>query len=172
MTYLIDGYNLMHAIGLLRQGLPVGQLQRARTRFLEWLAVAAAGRAAIVRVVFDGTSARSASREMDHQWIRVRFSYRRTADDEIEELLASDPHPEQITVVSNDTRVREAGRRRGACALACEAFVDWTLERKQKPDDGFGQVPDAEKPEVAASDGEMAAWLAAFKAPPPRRRNR
>ena len=93
MTYLIDGYNLMHAIGLARRGLPAGALHIARKRFLDWLADAAKGRDVAVVVVFDATGARSASPEADHRGVRVRFTFGRTADDDIEELLAAESHP-------------------------------------------------------------------------------
>jgi predicted RNA-binding protein with PIN domain len=171
VTFLIDGYNLMHAVGLLRPGPPSGALERARTRLLDWLADAAAGRDATLRVVFDAQTAPAASPEADHRGVRVRFSFRRTADDEIEELLAAEPVPARVTVVSNDARVREAGRRRGTAVRTCEEFVDWTLELTRRPD--AAHPPQPEKPEEpAATAAEMAAWLAAFSTPPPKRRKR
>jgi predicted RNA-binding protein with PIN domain len=171
VTFLIDGYNLMHAVGLLRSGAPAGTLERARSRFLDWLADAADGRAAKLRVVFDAQAAPVASPEADHRGVRVRFSFRCTADDEIEELLAAEPVPARVTVVSNDSRVREAGRRRGSVTLTCEEFVDWTLLESTREADA-PRSPQPDKPEPAATAEEMAAWLAAFSAPPPKRRKR
>ncbi len=171
MTFLIDGYNLMHAVGLLRPGLPTGRLERARIRFLDWLADAGKGRADTLRVVFDAQGAPAASKESDHRGVRVRFSFRRTADDEIEELLAAEPIPARVAVVSNDGRVREAGRRRGASVHTCEEFVDWTLD-PGRADASRRAPPEPDKPEPAATADEMAAWLAAFSAPPPKRRKR
>jgi predicted RNA-binding protein with PIN domain len=172
VTFLIDGYNLMHAVGLARPGLPAGQLQRARKRFLDWLADAALGRDATLRVVFDAVGASAASPESDHRGVWVRFARGHTADDEIEALLAAEPHPARVTVVSNDSRVREAGRRRGAEFRSCEEFVDWTIEVPRKRTDPPRSLeknkPD--KPEPAATADEMAAWLAAFTLPPPKRR--
>ena len=111
MTFLIDGYNLMHAVGLARKSLPAGDLKRARTRLLDWLADAAKGRDSTMRVVFDGQSAPAESPEADHRGVRVRFAFRRTADDEIEELLAAESYPSRVMVVSNDSRAcaRRAG---------------------------------------------------------------
>jgi predicted RNA-binding protein with PIN domain len=171
VTFLIDGYNLMHAVGLARQGLPAGALQRARTRFLDWLAHAANGRDATVRVVFDAVGAPAASPESDHRGVRVRFAFHHTADDEIEDLLATEPRPAGITVVSNDSRVREAGRRRGTAFWTCEEFVDWAIEPRRGPPH-TPRVPEPDKPEQTATADEMAAWLAAFSQPPPKRRRR
>ena len=170
MTFLIDGYNLMHAVGLLRQGLPTGRLERARERFLDWLADSAKGRSDALCVVFDGQGAPTSSPETDHRGVRVRFSFRKTADDEIEEMLVAEPTPTRIAVVSNDGRVREAGRRRGSAVYPCEEFVDWTLDGGRADDASRRKTPQADKPEVPATEEEMAAWLAAFSTPPRRRR--
>ena len=172
MKFLIDGYNLMHAVGLLRPGLPAGTLERARVRFLNWLADATDGRTVTLRVVFDAQAAPAASPETNHRGVRVRFSFRRTADDEIEELLAAEPVPARVTVVSNDARVQEAGRRRGTAVQTCEQFVDWTLEPDRKPGVHPPGSPAADKPEPTATAEEMAAWLAVFSSPKAKRRKR
>jgi predicted RNA-binding protein with PIN domain len=169
VTFLIDGYNLMHAVGLLRTGLPRGRLERARIRFLDWLADAVKGRADTLRVVFDAQDAPSASREIDHRGVRVRFAFRKTADDEIEELLAAETRPTGLVVVSNDGRVREAGRRRKATTLSCEEFVDWTLDRP-RPLTASLETPEREKPEPRPTVDEMTKWLDAFSTPPKRRK--
>jgi uncharacterized protein len=162
VIFLIDGYNLMHAVGLLGQGVPAGGLERARTRFLDWLAIAAEGRSAHLTVVFDALNSPRASPESDHRGIRVLFSFRQTADDTIEELLVSERMPLQVTVVSNDTRLQAAGHRRGTEVKTCEQFVDWLIEEKHAS--SFTQS-EAEKPEQNASDDEMAAWLTEFSKP-------
>jgi predicted RNA-binding protein with PIN domain len=171
VTYLIDGYNLMHAIGLARRGLPAGALHLARKRLLDWLADSVKGRDVVVRVVFDGQGAVSASPEGDRRGVKVRFTSGRTADDEIEELLAAEARPDQLTVVSNDTRVREAGRRRGAGFQTCEEFIDWTLK---SPSEGppVRHEPEPDKAEPTATPDETAAWLAVFSRPKPKRRGR
>jgi hypothetical protein len=166
VTFLIDGYNLMHAVGLASRAMAPGGLDRARTRFLDWLAEAAGGRGVTVRVVFDAQGSPFASPETDHRGVRVRFAARRTADDEIEDLLAAEPRPVLVTVVSNDGRVRDAGRRRGCAVRGCEEFVDWCIAPAERPP---VPPPEPEKPDPAATPDEMAAWLAAFSAPPRRK---
>ena len=111
MTFLIDGYNLMHAAGLAHRAMPAVQFDRARTRFLDWLADGAKARAEL-RVVFDAQQAPTPSLESIHRGVRVRFAFGQTADDLIEELVATEQQPKSLTVVSNDSRAREAARRR------------------------------------------------------------
>lgn len=167
VTFLIDGYNLMHAVGLLAPGRPPGGLERARTRFLDWLAGGGEGRSGVLRVVFDAEKGWGPTPESDYRGVRVRFAFRRTADDEIEEMLAGEMRPDRVTVVSNDTRVQAAGRHRGTAVLACEEFVDWLLSPPRAP--AAPGSPPPEKPEPDATPDEMAAWLAAFTKPPPRK---
>jgi predicted RNA-binding protein with PIN domain len=170
MTFLIDGYNLMHAVGLLPRGtIPQGKLERARTRFLDWLATSSKGRAARLRVVFDAQNASSSSPETEHKSIQVLFSFRQTADDVIEDLLAAAGLPSRVTVVSNDTRLQAAGHRRGAAVKTCQQFVDWLIE---EPSGAASPLPEAEKPEPNVSADEMDAWLSAFTEPKPRRKGK
>jgi len=167
MTFLIDGYNLMHAVGYLRQGIPDGGLERARKRFLDWLATAAKQQTDLLRVVFDAQSSFNKSPESDYRGVRVLFSFKQTADDLIEELLAGESIPSQITVVSNDTRIQAAGNRRGAEVYTCEQFVDYLIDdSKASPP----TLPQMEKPEQTATSDEMSEWLKAFSTPKRKRR--
>jgi predicted RNA-binding protein with PIN domain len=166
VVFLIDGYNLMHAVGLLGPGPAPGGLDRARTRLLDWLADTTEGRGETLRVVFDAQAGPAPSRETVHRGVRVLFAFRRTADDLIEQLLAAEPVPARVTVVSNDNQVRETARRRGSAALTCAEFVDWCIEETPVADaHGSPEPPEAEKPEPGATADEMAAWLAAFSLP-------
>jgi predicted RNA-binding protein with PIN domain len=166
VTYLIDGYNLMHAVGLAPAARPAGRLEPARRRFLDWLADAATGRA--VRVVFDAQGSAAASPEQDHRGLRVAFAQGRTADEMIEELVGADPRPDRVTVVSNDNQVREAARRRGCGVSSCEGFVDELLAGR--PAAPRVSPPGPDKPAADPTADELAAWLAAFSAPPRKRR--
>jgi uncharacterized protein len=162
VRFLIDGYNLMHAAGYLASRPKPPRLGPVRGRFLDWLATSAGGRAAEVRVVFDAAAAAGDSPEAVHRGVRVRFAYRRTADDLIEELLAGDGDPGSLAVVSNDGRLHEAARRRQVRAWSCERFVDWLVggEPTPLPD----PPPAPEKPD-AVPEGEAEELLRAFGRP-------
>lgn len=127
MLFLIDGYNLMHAAGVV--GRTPGPLKSARRRLLDWLADAVRGRTATLRVLFDGQAAPADSGEEVHRGVQVRFAFRATADDVIEEELAQLLRGGAV-VVSDDSRLHEAARRRGCEWWGCARFVDWLIEPK------------------------------------------
>lgn len=164
MTFLIDGYNLMHFAGLApaKVSARTRGLERARTRFVDWLAESLGDRPEVLRVVFDAKAAPAESPESDHHGVRVRFSFGRTADELIEELVAAAPRPDRVTVVSDDNQVRESGRRRGCRVFGCGEFTDWLIAGRPAP---APQLPNTEKPVADATPDELAAWLATFSQP-------
>jgi predicted RNA-binding protein with PIN domain len=162
MTVLIDGYNLMYALGLAGPSLPKKGLGKARGRLLDWLADAARDRAELLRVVFDARQGPFPSAEYGHRGVRVQFAFGQTADERIDELLHAERRPKTLTVVSNDNAVRAAGTARGCAAWTCPEFVDWLLDR---PAADAPPPPEADKPADPPPADELDALLAAFNSP-------
>jgi len=158
VEFLIDGYNLLHAMGWGPK--PGGiSLERSRLRLIEWLASALGAQSADVLVVFDAVHGRGQT-ETIHHGIRIEFSVGQTADDLIESLIAGYQPPNELTVVSNDHRIQQAARRRGATAWTCGEYVDWLTEKKITAVES-GPVKVAEKPDLPTSQ-EVEDWLKRF----------
>ncbi len=169
VTFLIDGYNLLHAVGWATPGKRSGSLAAARRRLLDWLADAPAVKSGAdrFRVVFDAQNGPAPSVGQSHRGVLVQFAYRRTADDLIEELLDAEPAPRQVAVVSNDARLHEAARRAGSRGWGCQEFVDWLIEAaREVPGSPHHRPP--EKPDGPAPADEAAALLREFQKPKPR----
>ena len=169
MGILIDGYNLMHAVGSAPP--PTGtrtQFNSARTRFLDWLADTPALRPdrSDVRVVFDAPGSPRDLGSTTHRGLVVTYSYRQTADDLIETLIQMDPHPSRVRVVSNDGRLKDFARRRGCKSVTCEQFVDWLLHPPNTGDRTATPTPD-DKPQETPDD-EVQQLLKAFDDQRPR----
>jgi predicted RNA-binding protein with PIN domain len=160
MLYLIDGYNLLHAIGLLSGKVSRTGLERARGRLLGLLHGALGDEAKQVTVVFDAARAPpGADAEQDYHGIQVRFAVGELeADDLIEQLIRKASAPKQLAVVSDDLRIQEAARRRRCTVLGCSAFLD-TLEnqRRQRP-----PTPEADAKPQGVSGSEKEHWLREF----------
>lgn len=160
-AFLIDGYNLLHALGHLDAHGGADRLQRARRRLLRYLSDNFGADAGALTVVFDAARAppRAAAESVVHG-VRVRFARgRAAADDLIEEMIAAEPRPTALVVVSNDHRLQTAARRRGAQAWTSDDLLDHfdarTARRPDPPD------PPPEKAEGASAD-EVEYWRRAF----------
>ena len=80
----------------------------------------------------------------------MRFAFRQTADDLIEELVATEPKPKALTVVSNDSRVREAGAEPSACFRRAKSSSTGSSPRHDSP--SASDAPEADKPEPTSTD--------------------
>ncbi len=158
MRYLVDGYNLLHVLGLPAKVGPAG-MERARRGLLDRVAAGLKGHD--VTVVFDARRVPRGWRAEDvHEGIRVLFAVGHAeADDLLEVLIRQEHVPRHVVVVSDDLRVRQAGRRHGCALAGCEEFLR-QLERPRTRRPGR-PAPDDGKP-AAPSDAETQAWLRAF----------
>ncbi|MBI3410603.1 MAG: NYN domain-containing protein [Planctomycetes bacterium] len=161
-SYLIDGYNLLHALGILGGKVGPRGLQRARNRLLNLLAEAFGAESDRVNVVFDAAGAppKGVEGSTTHKGIRVEFAIREpTADDFIEGAIAAHKQPKELIVVSSDARLQGAARRRGAKPMACAEFLDH-LDELRRPRQARPEQP--ERGEHRMSQRETERWLREF----------
>jgi hypothetical protein len=161
MRYVIDGYNLLHAWGLAPRRAAKGQLERARLNLLDRLR---RGGAAEATVVFDASRAPAgAAAAQDYHGIHVCYVFDGTADDWIEDLIRREGQPQQLTVVSDDHRLRVAAERRHCRFLRCLDYIE-ALQAGVSPPPSSPPAADAPgKPETLSPE-EARHWLEAFGA--------
>lgn len=161
MPYLIDGYNLLYAMGVLHGRVGPDGLAKARLNLLGILAVAHATEAADVTVVFDAAGAPPGVVDHDtYQGLNIRYAvHHAQADDLIEELIQHDSAPRHLSVVSDDHRLQRAARQRGCVVLSCADYLD-LLERVRRRRRPPPQTPPEKKEHL--SDAETQAWLKEF----------
>jgi hypothetical protein len=157
VPFLLDGYNLMHAVG----AVPVGRggFDTARRRFLDWLAGCPAVRGQAVRVVFDAQNSARDLGTSTHRGLLVTYSFRQTADDLIEALVSTEPNPQGLRVVSNDGRVREFARRHRCPVMTCGEFVDWLQRPETNPANPDREGGDEKEP---STPDELEMLMKAF----------
>jgi hypothetical protein len=160
MLYLIDGYNLLFALGVLLKDQPAA-LEKARRRLLELLREAYGDDAAAVTVVFDAKHAPPGLPDaLDYQGLHVVFAaHDAEADDLIEQLIRRASVPHRLTVVSDDHRIREAARRRHCVVQGCGDFLD-ALDARRRPRPAPPRDEPA-KPEGVSRE-EAGHWLREF----------
>jgi predicted RNA-binding protein with PIN domain len=133
--FLIDGYNLMHAAGLMKTRFGPGGLEKARRALIGVLAGSLGEEASRTIIIFDARTGRPDDRFQGQppavHGIRLEFaSAADGADARIEQLIRQDSAPAQLTVISSDSRIRAAARRRGAAAIPSEKFWDEFVVRR------------------------------------------
>jgi predicted RNA-binding protein with PIN domain len=163
MPLLIDGYNLMHAAGVLGRGTGRGSLERSREALLNVLAESIPeNELARTTIVFDARDPPwGLSRKVDHRGMTIYFASRHEdADSMIEELIKANSTPKKLTVVSSDHRLHRAAKRRKAIAVDSDRWfrdlMQARLERSTQPSS------ESVKPEGPFSPGEVEFWLKQF----------
>jgi hypothetical protein len=163
MAILIDGYNLLHASGILPRGVGPGTLERARSALLNFLVESLeAAELAKAVVVFDAREAPAGRpRQVTHRGLRVHFAPNPgDADALIEQLILEDHSPRKLVVVSSDHRLQRAARRRRAQAVDSDRWYAEVVQRRMGRQQAAADEP--AKPAGPLSDGEVARWLSRF----------
>ena len=163
MSILIDGYNLLHASGILPQGKGPHTFEHAREALLRFLAASLTDEERVrTTIVFDAREAPyNLPRTVDHEGMTIRFAPRDTdADTLIEELIRADTSPKRLTVVSSDHRIQNAARRRRAEAIDSDV---WCGELNRRRHAQRGRDAGATKPEGPYPPSEVARWMAEFQ---------
>ena len=101
MNYLIDGYNLLHALWAIGRKVGPRGLRKARLALLGLLQQTFADEAANVTVVFDAAGAPPGlAGEEFHEKIHVRYAvHEEEADDLIEALIRRESAPQNLTIL-------------------------------------------------------------------------
>ena len=164
-SYLIDGYNLIHALGLLAG--PVGPyvLEHARRRLLDFLKESFGDDAAQVSIIFDARKAPPhVARQQTYHGLRLHFAPSNcSADDLIETLIDAHPSPRSLVVFSNDSRLwQHAATSHGARAWTHTLMLDF-LERRMKPEQPLTSSGGEEKSSEPLSSEETSRWLKEFE---------
>jgi len=152
--FLVDGYNLLHKFADLAEMLDRNS-EQARTLLVRRLADFRAMRRVSVTVVFDGTS--PGFPQDPGSGVRVVFCRQgRTADDEIKAMMAREPNPRSITVVTSDNAIVRHVRDFGAKVVSSEEFAGLLLPQAERP--ALEEAKDA-----PVDVGEWESWFRSIK---------
>ena len=158
--YLIDGYNLLHALGLITKRVAEGELESARRRLLDFLLAAFDINTDHVTIVFDAQHGpRGVARLQEYHGLHLDFAPKtQTADDRIEDLLEASSDPRQLVVISNDRRIQEAARHHHAQSWSHDVLLDFLDQRRAAKPEPAREADD--KPPRTAEETER--WLREF----------
>ncbi len=115
---LVDGYNVA------MRGWPGQELRAQRDRLIGALAGVCARTGADSVVVFDGADVGPVAGRAGHRHVQVRFSPEGVeADDVVLALIDEMPADAPVIVVSDDRRVRDGARSRGANVVGVDQLL-------------------------------------------------
>jgi predicted RNA-binding protein with PIN domain len=138
--YLIDGYNVAHAI---RRGpLAPDELDAARTNLVRILRPLV-DRKTAVTIVFDSRLGAPVGQKPRGMPGVVEVVYARDADAEIVEIVRRSPFPERCIVVSRDRAVTGRATQLGAEAMRIEDVLSLATARGTERGD---EPPDPDEP--------------------------
>jgi len=163
MAILIDGYNLLHAAGIIPRGVGPGGLHRSRMALLNFLAESIdPGEVPRTTVVFDAWEAPwGMPRSMTHRGLTVLFaSPDGDADAMIERLIRKESAPRRLTVVSSDHRLHRAARRRKATPVDSDVWYARVVQ--QRSDRHRTQPAEPGKPPVPLLTEDVEYWYRLF----------
>ncbi len=164
MFLIIDGYNLLHATGIMGRGAGPGGLARSRQALLNFLAASLdPDLARRTTVVFDAATSPGRPRALEHAGIRVVYAAGYDdADTLIEELISQHSSPRRLVVVSSDHRVQRAARRRRAKPIDSDVWYAELMrhrrEQARRPDEPVKTTP-------PLTEAEVQYWLDQFHEP-------
>jgi predicted RNA-binding protein with PIN domain len=159
MRFLIDGYNLLFALGRLTPRASKDALMSSRRWLLQQLSAHHTSKSEWT-IVFDGRT-HVGGKASDKEWgeLHVVFSEGESADDVIEERIRTEEVPTQLTVVSNDHRMQRAGRKRGCPVMGCLDFFESVKVPRTEPPPAKSETPGKPTEETVE---EREEWLKEF----------
>jgi len=162
MDLIIDGYNLLYAVGIHAPRRGPQNLEGARGVLLQFLATTlSAEDRQRTAVVFDAgpEAPRGLPRKILDREMTIHFSSGyENADAMIEELIRACSSPRSLTVVSSDHRIQRAARRRRAEAIDSEVWYARVCQKNIEKTN-----PAADKPRAPETPDEVDLWLKKFQ---------
>lgn len=144
--HIVDGYNLMHALSVVRNGMPQKSFEVAREEFLAGLRRLWTGPGHLL-ICLDGHANPAISGpfacRVHSRHFETRYSHRQTADDLILSVIAGEKRPGRLVIVSGDSDITVEARRKGCSVAAC---VDWYASLTETVPPSLEPGPSDEKP--------------------------
>ena len=163
MATLIDGYNFLHATGMLGRNVGPRTLERARNALLGFLAASLPeSERADTTVVFDAKNGPPGlPRELNQHGVRVLYAVGYPdADGLMKELIRADSSPRRLVVVSSDHQIQRAAARRRATTIDSDRwYADVCRQRRARE---LAEPAAEDRPLPTDPEADTDYWVQAF----------
>jgi predicted RNA-binding protein with PIN domain len=150
--FIIDGYNVIHAIPVLKK-LLVHDTTQSREQLIHYIARLSIKRKFRCTVVFDGTQPQEQIKQSSHAPIHVVYSFPRTADTKIKEMIEHSKNRSLLTIISSDREISNFAR-----VCSCDVHTSKHFANLLFTEEDRGE----EKDSSALSKNQIDEWLRIF----------
>lgn len=150
--YILDGYNVIHAIPTLKKLLAHDALQ-AREQLAFLVSRLTMRKKFRCTIVFDGVKPPEAPSASAHSPVHIVYSSPQTADMRIKSLIDQSKNRSLLVIISSDREILNYAR---VCSCATHTSKHFSNLLFEEPDQG------EEKDSVSLSKGQVDEWLKIF----------
>ncbi len=150
--YIVDGYNVIHAIPTLKKLLAHDGFQ-AREQFVFLVSRLTFRRKFRCTIVFDGAKPQEPHPSQSHSPLHIIFSSPLSADAKIKLMIDASKNRSLLVIISSDREILDYAK---ACACSTYTSKYFSNLLFDEPDKG------EEKDSVALSKGQIDEWLKIF----------
>ncbi|HTR82814.1 MAG TPA: NYN domain-containing protein [Bacteroidota bacterium] len=150
--YIIDGYNLMHAIPSLKKLLAHDGFQ-AREQLVDLVARMTFRRKIRCTVVYDGVKPHDQRTSQTHSPVHVMYASPLSADAKIKSMIEQSKNRTLLVIISSDREITDFAKACSCTTHTAKYFSNLLFE-----EDDRGE----EKESAGLSQGQVDEWLKIF----------
>ncbi|MDD8018168.1 MAG: NYN domain-containing protein [Bacteroidota bacterium] len=150
--FIIDGYNLIHAIPSLKH-LLAHDAHQAREQLIHHVSMLTHKRKFRCTIVFDGAQPKDAPRSSSHAPIHVVYSFPHNADLKIKEMIEQSKNRSLLVIISSDHEIQNFARVCSCTVHTSKHFAHLLFEE---------ETAGEEKSDAPLSQAQVTEWLKIF----------
>lgn len=150
--FIIDGYNLIHAIPSLKKTL-AHDASSARELLIHAVAQLTHRRKFRCTVVFDGSSSDNSTKQSPHAPIHVVYAFPQTADSKIKQMIEQSKNRSLLVIISSDREILNFAR-----VCSCQTHTSQHFANLLSQSDESS----VEKSDASLSQSQINEWLKIF----------
>ena len=150
--YIIDGYNLLHAIPTLKKLLSHDAFQ-AREQLVQFVSRLTFRRKFRCTIVFDGAQPSSPHPSSTRSPVHIVFSHPNSADIKIRSMIEASKNRTQLVVISSDHEILKFAK-----VCSCATFTSRSFSNLLFEDEDRGE----QKDQTTLSKSQVEEWMKIF----------
>jgi predicted RNA-binding protein with PIN domain len=150
--YIIDGYNLLHAIPALKKTL-AHNAETARELLIYSVAQLTHRKKFRCTIVFDGTAPQNTSKQSSHAPVHVLFSSPLTADAKIKQMIEHSKQRTLLVIISSDREILNFAKVCSCPTHTSNHFANLLTDTSDSV---------TEKSEIPLTKSQIDEWLKIF----------